>query len=149
MHPEPADEYFLGDDDGAPREDDGRTRRHALIGLAVVVVLVALAITLTSLLVHTSSSGSGPRTAAQTWVRKVADGDTASRRSLECKNGTQIGDALGRFVTGSHYGLSLGSARQRGTDRWTVPLEVDSPDGVSLISVSLTVLREAGRYVVC
>ena len=44
MHEDADDEYFLGDGADVDPADDRRTRRGALIGLAVVLVLVAVAI---------------------------------------------------------------------------------------------------------
>jgi hypothetical protein len=149
VHPDPEDEYFLvrGDDDGDHRTDDRRTRRTALAGLAVVVVLVALAITATSLFVHTSSAGRGPGTAARRWGAALVHHDPAARRRLECAGGSRT--ATGPLALAGATGVSTGQAHRLSTNRWSVPLEIDGPGGTVQDSVDVTVVREAGRYVVC
>ena len=149
MHDDPDDEYFLGDDADAEPADDRRNRRGALIGLAVVIVLVAVAITLTSLLVDTTPAARGPHTVAQRWSDSLASGDTAARRRLECATPADVGRALSRLLAGSGYRVAAGSARSQGKDRWSVPLRIESPDGSPITSVSVTVVRESGRYLVC
>ncbi len=150
MQPDADDEYFLGGGDDSGRDDDSSPRKGALIGLAVVVVLVAVAITLTSLLVDTTSSAAAasPRSAAQRWGDALVHGRTATRRRLECAAGSPTGDVL-RLVITDGTKLSVGRARQAAERRWSVPLEIDAPDGSPEDSVSITVVRESGRYLVC
>ena len=147
-------EYYLGGGGDEPSDDDDdrsgtdRHRRGALIGLAVVVVLVAVAITLTSVLVDTSTSPGDPRTAAQRWGDAFVRGDLAAERRLECAAGSKSGDQL-RLITVDAVGAAAGKAEQVATDRWSVPLRLRGLGGGTEDAVSVAVVRESGRYLVC
>ncbi|WP_375481160.1 hypothetical protein [uncultured Jatrophihabitans sp.] len=144
-------DYYLGgaaDDASGRRASDRRTRRTALVGLAVVVVVVALAITLTSVLVDTSGPARGPRDAAQRWGEAFVHGDAGAQRRLECAAGSHVGDVL-RLTVADAARVSTGSARKQTADRWSVPLEIDGADGSAQDSVDLPVVRESGGYRVC
>jgi hypothetical protein len=146
-------EYYLGGGGDEPSDDDDasgsdRHRKGALIGLAVVVVLVAVAITLTSVLVDTSSSPGDPRTAAQRWGDAFVRGDLVAERRLECAAGSKSGDEL-RLITVDAVRAAAGTAEQVATDRWAVPLQLRDLGGGTEDAVSVTVVRESGRYLVC
>lgn len=149
--PEPPDElWYLGNGEKEPADVEGarRTRRTALIGLAVVLLVAAVAITFAAL-VDTSglTTPASPRSVAQRWGRALVAGDSGSRHKLEC-SGSQTGD-LAALVLVAASSVRVVSVQQRGPDRWSVPLEVRGPGGDVQDTLPLTVVRRSGRYLVC
>lgn len=135
--------------DGDASDDRRRTKAVALTGLAVVTALVIVVIVLVGVFVDTSPGPpASPRTAATAWANALVGGDHARQHNLECARGSQAADVIGLVVTGASS-ADAGPARRRGTDRWAVPVAFNNADGTPQTSLSVTVLRERNRYVVC
>lgn len=149
--PDPPDElWYLGNGEKDVTDVEGarRTRRTALVGLAVVLVIAAVAITFAAL-VDTSAltSPANPRAAAERWGRALIRGDAGSRHELEC-SGSRQGD-VAALVLVSASSVRVVSVQPNGRDRWTVPLEVRGSTGTVQDTLPLTVVRRSGRYLVC